>query len=188
MALAPHLRCAIAHWGISRFRVRCFASPRNDGAVSPHYTRGKSGLAARRLDVFLQKAVRLSSDISMARIGPGPAFVVADASGLAGVVAVAAFELEIAIVAAQPVDRNFLGAGTRLHHAGAAYARDATITLDPRRHVVFEPADRTASDIGRVVEAPRPASPVAFAHQGTIRRIAGGDRRTLIIAPRTIEV
>jgi len=30
-ALAPDLRCAIAHRGISRFRVRCFASPRNDG-------------------------------------------------------------------------------------------------------------------------------------------------------------
>ena len=27
----PDLRCAIAHRGISRFRVRCFASPRNDG-------------------------------------------------------------------------------------------------------------------------------------------------------------
>jgi hypothetical protein len=30
-APAPDLRCAIAHRGISRFRVRCFASPRNDG-------------------------------------------------------------------------------------------------------------------------------------------------------------
>src|SRR6266478_4942668 len=29
-ASAPDLRCAIAHRGISRFRVRCFASPRND--------------------------------------------------------------------------------------------------------------------------------------------------------------
>src|SRR6478736_6111242 len=29
-ALAPDLRCAIAHRGISRFRVRYFASPRND--------------------------------------------------------------------------------------------------------------------------------------------------------------
>src|SRR6201747_566583 len=27
----PELRCAIAHRGISRFRFRCFASPRNDG-------------------------------------------------------------------------------------------------------------------------------------------------------------
>jgi hypothetical protein len=27
----PDLRCAIAHRGISRFRVRCCASPRNDG-------------------------------------------------------------------------------------------------------------------------------------------------------------
>jgi hypothetical protein len=31
-APAPDLRCAIAHRGISRFRVRCFASPRNDSA------------------------------------------------------------------------------------------------------------------------------------------------------------
>src|ERR1019366_9792755 len=30
-ALAPDLRCAIAHRGISRFRARCVASPRNDG-------------------------------------------------------------------------------------------------------------------------------------------------------------
>src|SRR6267142_1935043 len=30
----PDLRCAIAHRGISRFRVRCFASPRNDGCVT----------------------------------------------------------------------------------------------------------------------------------------------------------
>jgi hypothetical protein len=30
----PDLRCAIARRGISRFRVRCFASPRNDGICS----------------------------------------------------------------------------------------------------------------------------------------------------------
>src|ERR1700682_4345379 len=30
-ALAPDLRCAIAHRGISRFRVRVFDAPRNDG-------------------------------------------------------------------------------------------------------------------------------------------------------------
>src|SRR4051794_26905628 len=30
-ALAPDLRCAIAHRGISRFRVRIFDAPRNDG-------------------------------------------------------------------------------------------------------------------------------------------------------------
>src|ERR1700694_612810 len=28
----PDLRCAIAHWGISRFRVRVFDAPRNDVA------------------------------------------------------------------------------------------------------------------------------------------------------------
>jgi hypothetical protein len=35
-AQAPDLRCAIAHRGISRFRVRCFASPRNDGISCDH--------------------------------------------------------------------------------------------------------------------------------------------------------
>ncbi len=34
-AVAPDLRCAIAHRGISRFRVRCSASPRNDGGPPP---------------------------------------------------------------------------------------------------------------------------------------------------------
>src|SRR5229473_5343632 len=33
----PDLRCAIAHRGISRFRVRCSASPRNDGVCSKHH-------------------------------------------------------------------------------------------------------------------------------------------------------
>src|SRR6184192_3720689 len=33
-ALAPDLRYAIAYRGISRFRVRCCASPRNDGVRS----------------------------------------------------------------------------------------------------------------------------------------------------------
>src|SRR5436190_5468553 len=36
-ALAPDHRCAIAHRGISRFRVRCLASPRNDGAKLRRY-------------------------------------------------------------------------------------------------------------------------------------------------------
>src|SRR4029077_5241776 len=31
----PDLRCASAHRGISRFRVRCFASPRNDQGTGP---------------------------------------------------------------------------------------------------------------------------------------------------------
>src|ERR1700710_153936 len=35
MVEVPDLRCAIAHRGISRFRVRCFASPRNDGHGMP---------------------------------------------------------------------------------------------------------------------------------------------------------
>src|SRR6266481_3643663 len=154
----------------------------------PHHARDEPGLAPRRLDVFFQEAVRILSDISRPRIGPGTAFVVVDTGRLAGIVAVAAFQTEIAVVAAQPVDRNFLGAVARLDHAGAAHARDAAIVLGAHRHVALEPTHRAAGDVGRVVEAPRPAAPVALAHQRTIRRVPGRDRRTRIIATRTIEI
>jgi hypothetical protein len=51
----PDLRCAIAHRGISRFRVRCFASPRNDGVCSC----SKHGFATPRRD-----APELCKDLS----------------------------------------------------------------------------------------------------------------------------
>src|SRR5438552_9215836 len=132
--------------------------------------------------------MRRASDISGPRIGPGAAFVVGGACRLAGIVAVAALEFEITVVAAEAVDRSFLSAAARFHHAGAAHARDATIILGAHRHVAFQPADRAAGNFGRVVETPGPATPVALAHQGTLRRIARGDQRTVIIAPRTIEI
>src|ERR1700719_5292424 len=141
------------------------------GILSPHHPRDKPGLAPRRLDVLFQEAVRLAPDISRPRIGPGPALVVVGAGRLASFVALVFFQGEILVVAAEPVDGNFLGAGARLHHAGAAHARDTAITLDALRHVVFQPADRAAGNFGRVVETPGPAAPVALAHQRTIRRI-----------------
>jgi hypothetical protein len=64
----PDLRCAIAHRGISRFRVRCVASPRNDGvwvASSPqrrqtqiHKPKSTYGFA---LATRCARAVHLSS-------------------------------------------------------------------------------------------------------------------------------
>src|ERR1700682_5197437 len=106
-------------------------------AALPHHARDEPGLAPRGLDFLFQKAMRVSSDISRSRIGPGPAFIVADASRLAGIVAVAAFQFEIAVVAAEPVDRNFLGPAARFDDAGAAHARDAAIVLSARRHVAL---------------------------------------------------
>ena len=44
--------------------------------------------------------MRLAADIARAGIGPGPAFVVGGAGGLAGLVALAALEVETAVVAA----------------------------------------------------------------------------------------
>src|SRR6266851_398029 len=41
-------RCAIAHRGISRFRVRCFASPRNDGYGFTRCLKIESGLCPSR--------------------------------------------------------------------------------------------------------------------------------------------
>src|ERR1700682_1858809 len=154
----------------------------------PHHARDEPGLAPRRLDVFFQKTVRGFSGIARPRIGPGPALVVGGAGLLALIVAVAAFQFEIAVIAAEPVDRGFRSPVARFDHPGTAHAGDAAIVLGARGHVALQPADRAAGDIGRVVEAPRPAAPVALAHQRTIRRIARSDRRTLIIAARTIEI
>src|SRR5260370_25817505 len=111
-------------------------------AALPHHARDEPGLGPRGLDVFFQKAMRGSSDISRPRIGPGPAFVVAGASRLAGIVAFAAFEFEIAVIAAEPVDRIFLGRAARFDDAGAAHARDAAIVLSARSHVALHPAHR----------------------------------------------
>src|SRR6059058_1610044 len=88
----------------------------------PHHAGRKSRLPPRRLDVFLQKAVRLAPGIAGTRIGPGAAFVVGGAGRLAGVVAVPGAEIEILVVAAKPIDRGFDRGGSRLDHAGAAHA------------------------------------------------------------------
>ena len=73
----------------------------------PHHARGKPGLPPRRLDVLLQEAMRFLAGIARPGIGPGAAFVVGGAGGLAGVVAVAALEVETLVVAAEAVDRGF---------------------------------------------------------------------------------
>src|SRR3984957_20260038 len=138
----------------------------------PHHARDKSRLAPRRLDFLFQKAVRVFSDISPPRIGPGPASIVAGASGLAGFVALTAFELKTVVVATEPVDRGFDRPVARFDHSGPAHARDAATILDAGRYAALQPADGAAGSIARIVETPGPAAPVALAHQGTIRRIA----------------
>src|SRR4051812_6077818 len=97
-------------------------------ATLPHHARGKPGLAPRRLDVFFQITMRIAAGIAGPGIGPGPAFVVGGAGGLALVVAfAAAFDVEIPVVAAETVDRGFDRAVAQFDHAGAAHAGDAAI-------------------------------------------------------------
>src|SRR5258708_32518574 len=60
----PDLRCAIAHRGISRFRVRCFASPRNDVSLLPHpFRRTLFRKCLRPFDVILRRRHRLHRGI-----------------------------------------------------------------------------------------------------------------------------
>src|ERR1700722_10956980 len=173
----------------SRDSGSALRASRNDGEEGlPHHARDEPGLAPRRLYFLFQEAVRFLADIARPRIGPGPAFVVLGAGCLADFVALSPFESETAKVAAGAVDRGFDRAVARFHHAGAAHARDAAVIPDPRRDAVLQPADGAAGDIGGIVEAPRPAAPIALAHQCAFRRIARSQRRTLIVAPRTIEI
>src|SRR5690349_10143472 len=119
-----------------------------------HHARNKPGLPPRRLDVFLQIAMGVAAGITRSRIGPGPAFVVGGAGGLAGVIAFGALEVEILVVAAETVDRGFDRGILRLDHAGAADAGDAAIILGAGRHVAFEPAHRAIGRVGGITKTP----------------------------------
>src|SRR4051812_25833495 len=154
----------------------------------PHDSRTEAGLATRWLDVLLQEAMRCLADITRPGIGPRPAFVFGGAGLLAGVVVLAVFQFETAVVPAQPIDRGLDRRGSGLDDARAANSGHTAIVLDPCRYRVLEPADGPRRRIGRVVEAPGPAAPVPFAHHRAIRGIAGADRRTQIVAAGTVEI
>ena len=78
------IRVAVSHACSTAAAARM---PHADDGMLPHHAGNKAGLAPRRLDLLFQKTVRLLADISGARIGPGPAFVVGHAGGLADLVA-----------------------------------------------------------------------------------------------------
>src|ERR1700761_9311390 len=142
----------------------------------PHHARDEPGLAARRLDFLFQEAMRLAAGIAGAGKGPGAAFVVGGAGGLAGLVALAVLELKTVIVAAGPGDRVLDAGIARLDDAGAADAGDAAIVRHPRRHRALQPAHRARGDVGRIAEGPGAAMPVTFTGERAIGRIARGHR------------
>src|SRR5947199_10405242 len=91
-------------------------------AALSYHARYEPGLSPRRLDILFQVAMRCPSDISGPRIGPGPAFVVGNASRLAGLVALTALDFEIPVIAAPAIDRSLDRSVARLNHPGAAHA------------------------------------------------------------------
>src|ERR1700761_1282427 len=93
--------------------------------VSAHHAGDEPGPAPRRLDFLFQEDMRFLADISRPGIGPGPALIVGGTGGLAIFVALIALEFEIAVIAADSIDRGFDPGGARLDHAGAANARHA---------------------------------------------------------------
>src|SRR6266700_2174830 len=153
-----------------------------------HHAGTESGLAPRRLDFLLQETMRLLADISGPRKGPGATLVLGVAGRLADLIAVAGLEFETAEVAAGPVDRGLDRPVSRLDHARAADTGDAAFVLHPSRHRAFEPADRTGGRVGRVVEAPGPAAPVALAQHRTVSGVPRFDRRTQIVSAGTVEI
>src|SRR4051812_48974691 len=78
-------------------------------ALAPlsHHAGNEPGLAARRLDVLLQVAMRLAAGVARPGVGPGPAFVVGGAGGLAGVLALSNLEVKILVIPAGTVARGF---------------------------------------------------------------------------------
>src|SRR5207237_1112837 len=109
--------------------------------------------------------MRTAPDIARPRVGPGEAFVVVGAGGLAGFVTLIVLESEIPVVAAETVDRAFDRTVPGFDDAGAAHAGDAASVLHTHRHAALEPAHRIGAHVGRIVEAPGAAVTVALAHQ-----------------------
>src|SRR5262245_47940577 len=84
-----------------------------------HNARDAARLPLRAGDVMLEIAHGGRSEIARPQIGPGPAALLAFAGGLAGLAGRIGRQLEIAGVAADPVDGKFDRTGVRLDHAGA---------------------------------------------------------------------
>ena len=158
-------------------RARCGADNiRVTAAVAialSHHTRDAARLPPRRAQAVLQIAARAgtAAEIAGPHIGPGAAAVVPLAGGLAG----------------RPVRvrracrtggsrrrggrcrtrRRRRGRGA-LDHAGALDARHAAGVLDPRRHLVLQPADRSRA---------RPRPDRRSSRRGSARRGRSAPRR-----------
>src|SRR5262245_55672993 len=109
-------------------------------AVLSHHTGQATRLAPRRLDLALEIAARGISLIAGPHVGPGAAAVLALARLLARLAGRIGRQVEVAVVAAEAIDRNLHRTGPRLDQARALDAGDAAGVLDALGHVALEPA------------------------------------------------
>src|SRR5690348_6677578 len=99
------------------------------------------------------------AEVAGTDIGPGAAAVLGLAGGLARGPGRVGLGLEVAVIAAGPVDAELeraVAASARLLHAGALDPGDAAGVLGPRRHLVLEPAHRILPGGAGIDEAPGP--------------------------------
>lgn len=170
-----------------KMQLRAASTHRRQFQRLTHHARYKSRLAARRLDVILQKTARGLADIAGPRVGPRPALLVALADSLAGLTLGIVFDLDIAIVAAGPVGFDLEEDVARLDDARAAHTGNAATARHPWRHRILEPAYRVLITDSRIVETPGAAAAIALALQGADRGISGRHFRPQIIVARPIE-
>lgn len=138
-------------------------------------------------DPVLEIAARRGRNVARPHEGPGPAAVLAFAGRFAGGVGAVGGQLDVTIVAAQPVDGVFEPAQARLDDAGAAHTRHAAFVLDPRRHHVLQPAGGGARRRARIRKAPGPAARVALATGGAHRRIAVAHLEAAVITAEAVK-
>src|SRR3569623_2746174 len=107
-----------------------------------HHARDATRLVPRPRDLGFQIAARRDADIARPHIGPGAALALGIACRSAGRAnRIGLLEVENAQVAAGAGDRIFDRSMRRLDDPGATNARYAALGLDPRRHLVLQPAD-----------------------------------------------
>src|SRR5687768_14706326 len=108
----------------------------------PHHARDAARPPLRAGDPGLQIAVGRRPDVTLPQVGPGPALAVGFAGAPTAAAGVVRGKLELLVVRARTVDREFDRADVRLDDASAAHARHAAGRGRPRRDPGLEPTDR----------------------------------------------
>jgi len=137
-------------------------------------------------DAILEKTAGVRSEVTWSRIGPGATAGIGLTSRLTDLASRVGRHLDIAVIPADAVDREFARTAPRLDDTGAAYTGSAALVLDTGRHLILQPAGG-CSLAGRIAEAPGSASRVTVTPGSTCARIAGSRWEVQVISAASIE-